>query len=305
MPLFRAFLLVAIAVAAPAWAQSLSLSLNGGAGSTVDGGVGVDAGTTTTAVNASRCDDTLTVTWNIAAAGTSCNSGLRIWIDTGTCGSDPDDGVDPLVETSWTGQLTGTTSFKISSLPGISGTDGGTTCGAIEQDYRICGALQYNTGFNGCQSVQATNPPTLSYDALPPAIPATPTLTPLDDALTVNFTAPGDASFMAVQLRRAGTANDFVQLDRVSTSRGSSKVEGLTNGTDYEVRVVAIDAADNQSEASPSVIGQPRTTVGFFSEYKQAGGAETGGCGAMGGGAIAGAGVATLYGLWALSRRRR
>ncbi len=304
MLLVRACALALVVTAAPAVAQSLSLTLNG-VGTTADAGT-VDAGTATTAVNASNCDSSVTVTWAISAAGTSCNSGLRIWVDTGSCGTDPDDGVEPLIQVSnWNTQLTGTTQLTVSELPGISGSDEGVGCGQIEKDYKVCGALQYNNGLSGCQALQAANAPTLRYDGLPPQAPGAPTLSSLDNSVGVSFVAPGDTAFMVVQFRRAGSTNDFTRLERVSVSRGGQRIEGLANGVEYEVQVLAIDSAGNESAPSPSSIGQPKVTIGFFSEYRRAGGAESGGCGAMQGGAAAGGGVLALYGLWAFSRRRR
>ncbi|HZH02877.1 MAG TPA: MXAN_2561 family MXYO-CTERM-anchored protein, partial [Myxococcaceae bacterium] len=247
-------------------------------------------GQSSASIGADDCGGSVTVSWTISVFGTTCDDDLRLWVTRESCTGDPPSGVTPFVsENNWPTQTTGEATLKVADLPGISGTDGGTGCGTIEEDYNVCGAVDYSAGFgSACQTARATSA-TLSYDALPPAAPSAPTLSGIDSAITVGLSAPEDAAFMVVEYRLAEgeEGGAFRATERIEVSRGSYRIEGLVNDVSYEVRTYAVDDADNQGPPSDGVIGQPRATVGFFEAYKRAGGAETGGCGAAGGGALA------------------
>ena len=88
-----------------------------------------------------------------------------------------------------------------------------------------------------------------------------------------------------------------------ATDNLTFRMDGLENGVEYAVRAYAIDAAENQSDPSEPTNGRPVASRGFFEAYKDALGAETGGCGAAGGG-IAGSAVLAVLGFW-LSRRKQ
>jgi len=77
-------------------------------------------------------------------------------------------------------------------------------------------------------------------------------------------------------------------------------IDGLTNEASYEVVAYAVDAADNASVASEPLLGTPRKTVGFFGQYRAAGGEERGGCASVPASALPLLAVALAF-----SRRRR
>ncbi|MBS1149495.1 MAG: fibronectin type domain protein, partial [Myxococcaceae bacterium] len=70
-------------------------------------------------------------------------------------------------------------------------------------------------------------------------------------------------------------------------------------GTTYDVQARGEDGAGNFSEPSALVAATPRLTRGFWATYRNAGGAEQGGCSAVHGLPLLLAG-----GLWLLRRKR-
>jgi uncharacterized protein (TIGR03382 family) len=78
----------------------------------------------------------------------------------------------------------------------------------------------------------------------------------------------------------------------------------LENGVEYKLTATALDAVNNESAPSSEQTGTPIFTRGFFDRYVEAGGQETGGCGAAAGGLVGGWGLAVL-GFWLSSRRNR
>ena len=79
-------------------------------------------------------------------------------------------------------------------------------------------------------------------------------------------------------------------------------LQGLSNGTVYEVVIVAIDDEGNISPPSNSLFGEPREVDDFWDLYRKAGGAEDGGCSAAPG--PLGLAGALLAAGWLLRRRR-
>jgi uncharacterized protein (TIGR03382 family) len=68
------------------------------------------------------------------------------------------------------------------------------------------------------------------------------------------------------------------------TTSTSARLDGLENGTTYDVWVVAYSEAGNESAASELTFGTPVPVKGFWEVYQESGGVERGGCGAGGGG---------------------
>ena len=91
--------------------------------------------------------------------------------------------------------------------------------------------------------------------------------------------------------------------------RGSTTIDGLTNGIEYHFAVVVLDEARNPSLVSIVSCTTPETVNDFWDTYTDAGGQAEGGCAcavASGHGAVAGIGLAALALLVSsLGRKRR
>jgi uncharacterized protein (TIGR03382 family) len=99
-----------------------------------------------------------------------------------------------------------------------------------------------------------------------------------------------------------GTTGPTFRVTKAS-GEGNLVVTGLTNGVTYRLQATVIDAAGNESTPSATVEATPVKSNGLFDAYKDAGGEESGGCAATGGGIAGGAMLAAL-GIWLSSRRK-
>jgi len=101
-----------------------------------------------------------------------------------------------------------------------------------------------------------------------------------------------------------GSVPDLCEEGRVrrdiSGSRRSYTLEGLRNGTTYQVAVRAVDDAGNVSATSNVLEATPQRVFDFWETYKNAGGAEDGGCSSAAGPAALGL---LLSGLFVFRRR--
>jgi uncharacterized protein (TIGR03382 family) len=212
------------------------------------------------------------------------------------------------------------------------------TCGALEREdtYRVCAVYKQAGGFLGtCDTSSATtvsSTPDLKfiYDTRAPSAPGIEEVVPLDSALSVHVEASGDASQVRVTVVRTATASDpdagtdgGTESDAGTEADGGTvsapttvaevtqsvdqprfRVEGLENGVTYLITAKSIDAAGNESAASEAKQGTPVKTLGFYDAYIKAGGRESGGCDATGGG-IAGGAMLAVLAFWLSSRRSR
>jgi len=273
--------------AVPAAAQNLTLDISGASA---------------VLVGPNDCTLTSTVNWRIQVTGTAC-SDLTLWVTSQTtCSTMPAAGdkvLGPVTQSTWLQMGQGSFSLPVTELPALNG--GNCPQQGLDQTMRVCGYAKYNAlACNGNTDVEvkATQPPTITYDTKAPAVPTIDSVVSLDSALKVNFTVDSDTSQVGVYM---GT--DPAVLDLVATglaSSGSIRVDGLTNGTLYYVRIYAEDAAGNQSARSEQDFGIPEHTYGFFANYQKYNGAEHGGC------SVAPAGACPLLALaWMWARRRR
>jgi hypothetical protein len=81
----------------------------------------------------------------------------------------------------------------------------------------------------------------------------------------------------------------------------STRIEHLTNGTEYDVEVTAVTQGGNESGRSNLVSGTPEAINDFWRLYRQDGGRDQGGCALGAGGLVALLALVPL----ALRRRRR
>lgn len=268
-------------------------------------------GADTLSVGPSQCGSTVPFNWTTSFV--PCSGDLELWITVdSSCKDSADDQtgatfeLDSISATTITNQNgQGQSSFPVSSLPLFSSGDGGAGCGAsgISQTVRLCAAaLRQPDIYSGCTStVRVSTPLRISYDTQPPGAPTISGVSGLDKALRVNVSAPNDANRVRVVVLR----DDVEVSSRTEgVDVGSIRVENLENEVTYQVRAYAIDEADNESEQFATGEGTPTRSLGFYEKYREAGGTETGGCGATGGG-LAGGAVLAVLGIWLSSRRNR
>jgi hypothetical protein len=257
-------------------------------------------------IGASACGTSRIVYWVWNQIGTQPCNNLRIWATDGSCGNEPGakdlefPSVSPiLINTTRQGAIT----VVINELPGFAaGTT--TPCGAAEtltKEHRICAsvptALQCGLQNN---TFTTASPLRISYDAQPPNAPIIDSVSSQDKALKVAFTVSSDTAQVIPFSRAQGTA-DFRRHKTVSLGGGREVVvDELLNGTTYDLRLRAIDAAGNESADSELASGTPKRTVGFWGTYRDAGGTDTGGC------TLAPVGLVPLAALlWTIRRRSR
>jgi len=101
-------------------------------------------------------------------------------------------------------------------------------------------------------------------DGLVPGAPARPTLTPGHQQLAVTWTAPASpVEVVAYQVRWKPSAQGWANAEVLRTVSGpyTVTITGLTNGTRYDVQVLASSARDD-GPWSPSATAAPAACVG-------------------------------------------
>jgi hypothetical protein len=252
------------------------------------------------------CSQTLGGKWFSSVTAPACDV-LKLWATTGECGDAPGSGDTRFNDVPVTSLATGSGDFsiKVSTLPGFK--DAATPCGGsgFELTQKICASLSVSTGydctFTTTRSIIRATPANLVYDTEAPAAPTLDGVTELDKSLQVFFSTVDDAVAVEVWVRAAGET-DFSKVGDFSTTSGSAKVDGLVNGTLYEVTIYGVDQAGNVSDASNVLTGTPRLTHGFWAAYQSAGGGDHG-CGSS---SATGLGAPLVWlALLSLSRRKR
>jgi hypothetical protein len=257
-------------------------------------------------IGPSSCGTSRIVFWLWNQIGTQPCNNMRLWATSGdSCGTEPKSGdkefdsVNALLISSLRqGQLT----INIDELPAF--TTGATPCGGAltkNIEHRICASVPASLQCFGLQNpqTQSASPLRIVYDVEAPPAPIISEVRSLDRALKLNVSASSDTAEILPFVREQG-AMEFQARPRVTL--GGSKevtVDGLLNGTTYDVKLQAVDGAGNISVDSELAAGTPRRVIGFWGAYRDAGGREMGGCHSTG------ALLAPLLALFALSRRRR
>ncbi|MFZ5438621.1 MAG: MXAN_2561 family MXYO-CTERM-anchored protein [Myxococcota bacterium] len=277
----------------------------------------VDATLETYTFGTGQCRDTLSVQWTATLLPnlTQCASnGLKLWVTEGTC-SDAPSGTDVSFDTvsAATVQLNRNGNFTVdlTKLPGFASTvsDGGmaTPCGTtgITKTHKVCGALSYSvvSGF-GCGTAMTlqASPLTLVYDTQPPTAPTLTDKAAQSNGVKVTFTS-NDSDTATVILEAGVLVDDggtveFATVGEAAVANGVVFGKGMRNGVPYAIRLRAVDAAGNVSDPSGQDVITPIDTLGFYGEFRRAGGEDLGGC-------STGAGlIPLLVGLFALRRAR-
>jgi hypothetical protein len=257
-------------------------------------------------IGASACGTSRVVYWEWNQIGTQPCGNMRIWATTGSCSDKPGDkdveyaSINQLLIATRSGSFT----VVIDELPGfLAGST--TPCGGastLTLEHKICASvpasLQCFGSFQTPQTLQAS-PLRIIYDAQPPNAPIISAVSAQDKALKVDFSVSSDTTHVIPFVRPQGSA-DYARRPTISLGTGRQIIiDGLLNGTTYDVVLRAIDGAGNESADSEPSAGTPRRTVGFWGTYRDAGGTDTGGC-------STGLGLAPLLALgWFFRRRSR
>jgi hypothetical protein len=272
------------------------------------------ANETTLRVPREPCNYSRTVTWTVNTTGVIC-SDLEFWFVSGTACPETRASDTPLftsVSRSTLESSTRTNSFTFESqdLPAFKGTNA-VTCPADdrEDEYRLCASLKLGTAVistDPCSttSTQKANEFKVFYDAKAPERPSIESVAPLDKALSVRVTSSDDdtSRVKLIVTRADGTLTPREVFQ--SVDQPLFRVENLENGVEYKLTATALDSVNNESAPSDEQTGTPIFTRGFFDRYVEAGGQETGGCGAAAG-SLAGGWVLAVLGFWLSSRRNR
>jgi hypothetical protein len=146
-----------------------------------------------------------------------------------------------------------------------------------EEDYHVC---VWFTGFaelGGLETEWSGSAP-LRWDLRAPGAPTITSVSPGEKNLKVQWTPPTDddlRSFM-IYYRVEGSTDE--QSKEVTDSNATSyQITGLTNFTNYEVWMKAVDESENMGVASATVIGTPEPVEDFWETYRENGGKEDGG----------------------------
>jgi len=269
------------------------------------------------ALNASGCGNNVAGAWTGTNLTAACNA-MQIWATASTtCGSAPSTTNSPpdvVVQTVQArdlqnGTTCGTYSFAFNTLPSFTSN----ACGAnVDFTNYLCASVTSRSGTGSCDgTVAQASSLSIRYDNISPPPPLL-SVTPLDSKLSVGITATGsstdisDVQFFNVEFTvnptDGGTPTWIGVGGNISANSGSLTINNLTNGTVYLVRGYSIDEASNISAPSTPVEGEPVVTYGFYANYVDDGGQDTGGCTAAGG-ALSGLSVAAVA-ILALVRRR-
>ncbi|MET0401658.1 MAG: MXAN_2561 family MXYO-CTERM-anchored protein [Cystobacter sp.] len=253
----------------------------------------------------SSCDAAVTVTWTRTV--NAC-AALSLWLTrAGACAttintSGGDVAINEVSQTTFLASQTGTFTFTPSSLP-FDTTGGAAGCGALEAEvpFFLCGSTRQADYLGTCNTAVNATGGKVTYDGKPPTAPTFSSVVGLDGAASISLTAPSDAITGEVVVF---LGSEEVRRVAWRSGQGAVLVEGLDNGVTYQVEATVSDEAGNVSPPSARVDVIPTATFGYMSKYIEAGGQETGGCGAAGGGFTGGAMLAAL-GFWLFSRRNR
>ncbi len=155
----------------------------------------------------------------------------------------------------------------------------------------------------------------IQLDLAAPPAPVANTPTPGDTALNVSWSqgsgsvdgGTGAANSYRIFCQPSASAPDGGAItnkcaDITGQGTTSTRVTGLTNGTEYAVEVTAVTLSGNESPHSNRVVGTPVEIQDFWRLYKADGGREQGGCAAGAGGLVALLALAPLA--WRRWRRR-
>ncbi len=184
----------------------------------------------------------------------------------------------------------------------------GLSCSGSSIQLSFClFAAGTNTG-GTTATASATGAIGLDLQAPPPPVANTPT--PGDGALNVSWSqgngsvdgGSGAATQFRVYCDVHPQTSPIAKRCAVSgNGTTNTRIEHLTNGTEYDIEITAATTGGNESGRSNLVSGTPEIINDFWRLYRQDGGHEQGGCALGAGGLVALLALVPL----ALRRRRR
>jgi hypothetical protein len=209
-------------------------------------------------VGPGHCADTMHVNWVylLAVRGTP-NDSLQIWATPeASCGDQPMSGDQLFTSVSWpVVASTRSGGFEL-PLPSLPMFDGGT-CPTTTSTALICASMPYlYSGSIGGMTQYAKGTGFIVYDPDPPAAPVITDSTGGSDWIDVEFVAPSDATTVTLEVRRPSDA-DFVRHGTDLADAGHTSAGGFQNGVACRVRLIATDAAGNESDPSNEVTVTP------------------------------------------------
>jgi len=165
-------------------------------------------------------------------------------------------------------------------------------------------AVYFCATLNGVTGATTTG--SITLDLQRPPAPNIESVTPGDGALNVTWTAgsggadggTGTATSYRIEATDPGTGNT---AKKTVTGPNGGRIDGLANGTTYDVVVIALSSGGNESTPSTALQGTPVLVLDFWRNYKQDSGREQGGCASGAAGLVALLALAPL----ALRARRR
>jgi hypothetical protein len=206
--------------------------------------------------------------------------------------------------------IPGGTTLRVQTYPGTTGDPAPVVsrftsplsldCASPDTSVYVCVRLTAQ----GESTVRGTAKGYFTLQLAAPNAPTGVSVRPSESALVVSWTAStGSPAVKDYQARatNVGDPGDVHVSDWVTGT--SARIEGLVNGTSYDVVVVARSLGDNLSvEAAAPAPAAPVPIDDFWEHYVAAGGQEEGGCTTGGG-----AGLLALLGALALraAGRRR
>jgi hypothetical protein len=249
------------------------------------------------------------LTWSYTkVSGQVCS--IKFWVTPGNCGNeittatDFDLGAGQISTTS--SVSTGTLTINSSALKGFT-ADAGCGTSGIEVSHRVCGVAETNFSICGSNNAKVSALPNfkINYDAKPPIQPSISAIANEDNAVKVSYTTADDTAQVRAEATPAAggatitaTASNASTTAGVNNTSGFVKLTGLQNATVYNVVVIAIDAAGNESAPSVAFQGKPTLTEGFWAVLKKGGTTEpTTGCSTA-------PSLAVFVGLMLILRRR-
>ena len=135
-------------------------------------------------------------------------------------------------------------------------TDTGLTNGT-SYSYRV---IAIDTSGNPSTPSNAVAVTPLAPDTTPPAKPSTPTATPGNASATINLPIPNselDLASYTLQRKLTSAADTTYAAVKTGVTTWPQTDTGLTNGTSYSYRVIAIDTSGNPSTPSDPVAVTP------------------------------------------------
>jgi hypothetical protein len=160
----------------------------------------------------------------------------------------------------------------------------GLSCSAsTETDYYLCLKFTYSvenilTGVTANYNYYAAA--ALRFDVKAPGAPTDPKAEGGDTNIKVSWTEPGDDDLLEYHVfYREEGATDWPSDQESTVAAGTTKttLSGLTNGTVYQIKVVAVDEAENESADSEVATGTPMPMADYWEYYHSEGGEEQGG----------------------------